>query len=76
MKAKYTKLLAVCVSPEVKNAMEIACEFTGMPESQFGRVAVTEKLAREGYLEHPGAKLLREREAKSAPPQNGGDRAR
>jgi hypothetical protein len=54
MAAKIKTELAVGITEEIKNALEIATDFCGMKPSQYGRQAIVEKLVREGFLEHPG----------------------
>jgi hypothetical protein len=63
MAAKIKTELAVGITEEIKNALEIAIDFCCMKPSQYGRQAIVEKLAREGFLEHPG----RVRRGNSAP---------
>jgi hypothetical protein len=54
MTARIKSELAVGVTPEIREAVEIACEFTGMKQSQFCRIALVEKLVRDNWLKHPG----------------------
>jgi hypothetical protein len=58
MAARIKTELAVGVTQEIKDALEIATEFQGMKPSQYGRQAILEKLVRDGYLKHPGLARL------------------
>ncbi len=58
MVARIKAELMVGITDEIKAALEIATEFSGMRPSQYGRQAILEKLVREGYLKHPGMARL------------------
>jgi hypothetical protein len=45
--------ISVGVTDEILEAVEMAVEFIGIKASTFGRIALVEKLAREGFLEQP-----------------------
>jgi hypothetical protein len=58
MAARITSDLSVGISAEIAAALEMATEFTGVKSSTYARIALTEKLCREGFLIHPGAARL------------------
>ena len=45
--------LSVGVTAEILEAVEMAVEFSGIKASTYGRIALVEKLAREGFLTQP-----------------------
>jgi hypothetical protein len=45
--------ISVGVSDEILEAVEMAVEFSGIKASTYGRIALVEKLAREGFLTQP-----------------------
>jgi hypothetical protein len=55
MAARITSDLSVGISAEIAAALEMATEFSGVKSSTYARIALTEKLCREGFLIHPGA---------------------
>jgi hypothetical protein len=54
MVARIKQEISVGMSDEIAEALEAATKFTEIKASQFGRIALVEKLCREGYLRHPG----------------------
>ena len=50
---KISREVAIGVTEEINGALSVACDFLAMKQSQYGRIAILEKLAREGYLKHP-----------------------
>ena len=53
MVAKIKDEMSVGLTPEIKEALQIATEFQGMKPSQYGRQAILEKLVQQGFLKHP-----------------------
>ncbi len=53
MAAQITSEFMVGVTEKIKDAMETACEFSGMKPSQYARQAIVEKLVREGFIHRP-----------------------
>jgi hypothetical protein len=47
---------------EIQAALETAVAFSGIKASQYARIALVEKLARENFLEHPGVTYLNNRQ--------------
>jgi hypothetical protein len=45
--------ISVGLTGEISSALEAAVEFQGLKPSQFGRMAIVEKLCREGFLQRP-----------------------
>jgi hypothetical protein len=64
-------LLSVGITEEMKTAIEIAAEFSGISPSQLGRQAILEKLVREGYMRHPGMIYQQAQAAQAAKNLNG-----
>lgn len=58
MAARILSELSVGLTDEISAALKLASEFAGIKPSQFGRQAILEKLVREGYLQHPAARLV------------------
>jgi hypothetical protein len=58
MAAKITSDLSVGISAEIAAALEMATEFSGVKSSTYARIALVEKLCREGFLIHPGTTRL------------------
>jgi len=56
MKTKIEIEMSVGLTPQMREALEIATTFQGSNPSQYTRQAVVERLVREGFLEHPGQK--------------------
>ncbi len=54
MAARIKQEISVGMSDEIADALKTATQFTEIKASQFGRIALVEKLCREGYLRHPG----------------------
>jgi hypothetical protein len=54
MAAKILSEMSVGLTPEIAKALNIATEFSGLKPSQYGRMAILERLVREGFLKHPG----------------------
>ena len=54
MTAKILLEMSVGLTPEIAKALNIATEFSGLKPSQYGRMAILERLVREGFLKHPG----------------------
>jgi hypothetical protein len=54
MAAKILSEMSVGLTPEIAKALNIATEFSGLKPSQYGRMAILERLVREGFLRHPG----------------------
>jgi hypothetical protein len=55
MASRILSDLSVGVTAEIAEALETAVAFSGIKASQFCRIALTEKLVREGIFIHPGA---------------------
>jgi hypothetical protein len=51
--AKIKTILTVGVTDEIRNALEIASEWSGTTCSQLARQAILEKMVREGFMRHP-----------------------
>jgi hypothetical protein len=64
---KIKLLLSVGVTHDIKNALELAAEFTGSTCSQLGRQAILQFLVREGFLQHPAAIYQQQQAARSQP---------
>ncbi|MGB8572179.1 MAG: hypothetical protein WCD78_25685 [Pseudolabrys sp.] len=56
MAARVLKEMSVGLTPEIEAALNIAVEFEGIKASQFGRLAILERLVSRGYMTHPGIK--------------------
>ena len=56
MAARVLKEMSVGLTPEIEAALNIAVEFEGIKASQFGRLAILERLVSLGYMTHPGVK--------------------
>jgi hypothetical protein len=54
MTAKILSEMSVGLTPEIAKALNIATEFSGPKPSQYGHMAILERLVREGFLKHPG----------------------
>jgi diketogulonate reductase-like aldo/keto reductase len=54
MAAKILSEMSVGLTPEIAKALNVATEFSGLKPSQYGRMAILERLVREGFLRHPG----------------------
>lgn len=54
MAAKVTLEMTVGLTKPIRDALEIATEFSGTKASQYVRQAALERLVREGFLRHPG----------------------
>ena len=54
MAATIKKEIAVGVTDEIHEALEVAVVFSGIKASQYARIALVEKLCREQFLTHPG----------------------
>jgi hypothetical protein len=67
MSAKITNDLSVGISTDIAAALEIATEFSGVKSSTYGRIALVEKLTREGFLIHPGTARLEKSSRKNNP---------
>lgn len=52
--------LVVGITDEINSTLKIATAFTGLKPSQYGRLAILEKLVRDGYMKHPGDILVAE----------------
>jgi hypothetical protein len=52
--ATLTKEINVAISPEIETALKSATAFSGIRASQYIRIALVEKLAREQFMRHPG----------------------
>jgi hypothetical protein len=57
------------VTAEIDENLKIAAEFSGMTISQYGRLAILEKLCREGFMQHPAVARFQNSPAKSELPQ-------
>jgi hypothetical protein len=68
MTARIKTELAVGVTDEIRAALEVAVEFTGIKASQFARIALVEKLTRENWMRHPGLAHI-EKSASINPPE-------
>lgn len=66
MTAKIKTELAVGVTDEIRSALEIASDFSGLRPSQYGRQALLEKLVRDGFMRHPGLTRRENAAAKQA----------
>jgi hypothetical protein len=58
-------ILSVCVTDEIRQALETVAAFEGIRPSQFGRMAILERLVRQGYMRHPG-QIFQEAQAAQA----------
>ena len=56
MAAKIKSEMSVGLTPEIEAALNVAVEFEGIKASQFGRLAILERLVARGYMHHPGIK--------------------
>lgn len=56
MAAQITVEMMVGITPKIQEAIEVACEFSGLKASQFARQAIVEKLVREGFIRRPSFK--------------------
>lgn len=54
MAAKIKSEMSVGLTPEIAAALNVAVEFEGVKASQFGRMAILERLVARGYMRHPG----------------------
>jgi hypothetical protein len=54
MVAKIKSEMSVGLTPEIEAALNVATEFEGIKASQFGRMAILERLVARGYMQHPG----------------------
>ena len=54
MAATIKRDIAVGVTDEILAALENAVAFSGIKSSQYARIALVEKLCREGFMQHPG----------------------
>lgn len=54
MSAKIKTEMSVGLTDEIQSALQVAVEFQGMKPSQYGRLAILEKLVAQGFLKHPG----------------------
>lgn len=52
--AKIEREISVGLSKEIEAALNVATAFEGIKASQFGRMAILERLVARGYLKHPG----------------------
>jgi hypothetical protein len=59
---KFKTDLSVALTVEIQAALETACAFSQIKPSQYCRIALVEKLAREKFLEHPGVTFLNNRQ--------------
>jgi hypothetical protein len=50
-KLKITRELSVGLSQELDALLQFACENTQLNPSLFGRVAISEKLSRDGWMQ-------------------------
>jgi hypothetical protein len=46
--------LVVGITTDMKDALEVVCAFQGIKPSQFGRMAIIEKLTAMQMMKHPG----------------------
>jgi hypothetical protein len=65
MTAKIKVDRQVGLTTEIDEKLKIACEFTGMTISQFGRIAVLEKLVRDGFMAHPAMARMQNSQVKT-----------
>jgi hypothetical protein len=65
--ARILTEISVGLTPEIQDALDTAVAFTGIKSSQLARIALTEKLCRDGFLKHPGQTRLEQKAAKSTP---------
>ena len=57
MAARVLKEMSVGLTPEIEEACNIwLVEFEGIKATQFGRLAILERLVSRGYMTHPGIK--------------------
>jgi hypothetical protein len=56
MAAKIKSEMSVGLTSEIEAALNVAVEFEGIKASQFGRLAILERLVSRGYMHHPGIK--------------------
>lgn len=69
MVAKLSKIereISVGLSKEIEAALNVAVEFEGIKASQFGRMAILERLVQRGYMRHPGIQNYQNGDIKSA----------
>ena len=59
MAAKIKSEMSVGLTPEIAAALNVAVEFEGVKASQFGRMAILERLVARGYMRHPGIRIIR-----------------
>jgi hypothetical protein len=45
--------IMVGITEKIKDALEAACEFNGVKQSQYARQALADRLAREGFMHRP-----------------------
>jgi hypothetical protein len=64
MKAKIKLERQIGITTEIDEKLQIACEFTGMTIAQYGRIAIIEKLCREGFMQHPAMARLQNSQPK------------
>ena len=48
------KEIAVGITEDIREALTKAAAFSGIKAGQYARIALTEKLVRDGFMEHPG----------------------
>ena len=54
MAARIKQELSVGITEEIAASLKVAADFTEIKPSQFGRIAIIEKLCRDGFMRHPG----------------------
>jgi len=57
MSGRITREVFVGLSEQMATALEVACTFTGVKASIYGRQAVLQRLVAEGFMQHPLAHL-------------------
>jgi hypothetical protein len=55
-KARVIHEVMVGITPEMKTALEMATEFSGMKASTYARQALLERLVRDQMMTHPAQK--------------------
>jgi hypothetical protein len=65
MTAKIKVDRQVGLTTEIDENLKLAAEFTGMTISQYGRLAILEKLCREGFMRHPATARMQNSQVKT-----------
>jgi hypothetical protein len=57
MSGRITKEVFVGLSEQMAEALTVACTFSGVKPSIYGRQALLQRLVAEGFMQHPLAHL-------------------